>query len=182
MEKICYELKPIVVSISKKFVDSLRDYEEVDIQQELLMEVPKIIDTYNLDSEAKFTTYAYRVFYNKVLKLIRREKALKRNPGAVAYLENGIGRSELTYEEVLCDNTDIEYQAIKREKIEKNRAFLETVLSETEMAVYEDYLLGMKLADIAKKHNIGSTRTRNKINYTKSKLRKTKDKYIKIIK
>jgi len=182
MEKICYELKPIVVSISNKFVNSLRDYEDIDVQQELLMEVPKIVDSYDFDSNAKFTTYAYRVFYNKVLKLIRTEKAQKRNPGVLAYLENKIGSSDLTYEEILCDNTDIEYQAMKKEKKEKNVSFLKSVLNDKEIVIYEDYLAGMTLSDIANKHKIDRVKTRNKINYTKSKLKKTKDKYIEIIK
>jgi len=177
LERVCIGLKPIARSIAVKYVCSIRDLEVEDIQQELLMEVPRLILEFDVEKDVKFSTYMYAVMNNKALKIIRKERAQKRNPGRLYYLETPIRGTGLKYENVLSDSTDLEYECELEEQKRINDEFLSTVLKEEELVLYLDHVEGMSLKEMSEKYNIEKNKIRNKINYIKRKLRILKDKY-----
>ncbi len=172
LEEIIKDVTPMAIALASKYIKLTHSYEMQDLISEALMEVPSAVNKYQTNSEAKFTTYIYILMRNKMLSHVRKDNAQKRHPGNYAILESAIGSmASLTYQEVLHDESSIEYDLIKKEKEEVNIAKLKEVLNELEFEIYYDHLHGLSTPEIMEKHNITRVQFFNKLNYIRKKLR-----------
>ena len=158
-----------------------------EVQDEMffegLMGLYNGIRTYDVDGEASETTYYYVCIRNAITNKFRSNSYEKRNINKIISLETKL-YGDVSIEETLCSNLDIEYELIKEEQLN----CICKVLNKTRNSRFKQYFcdfygIGMprlKLKEIAQKygvstHNVGAS-LRQGIGRLKKKVKKEYEK------
>lgn len=93
-----------------KFRQNLPYFEMCDLVQEGSIALYKAIITYNNEKKVKFSTYAYKIIYNELLKFFERHFRKKRFSNNMMYLNNFItDNHDIEGVEILMSNEDGEF-------------------------------------------------------------------------
>lgn len=109
-EKLTYEFRPLIISISKKTF--LHGYDKFDIQNECYRTLFKCVGLYNVENH-RFVAYATNAIKNNIKDLIKRSKTRSSAEGHEALclsdnLEHSLTSDEDTLENSLCTKCDYE--------------------------------------------------------------------------
>jgi RNA polymerase sigma factor (sigma-70 family) len=177
LEKIIENHMKLIYHVTFKYRCLVPTYDDIDIRQELLMEFQEAVKLYDPTKGAKFSSFAYMLMKNKILNMSRCANAQKRDPGNFIYYESKVPGTSLSYEGVLCDKSDIEYDCVKREQTVLLLEYLIDTLKPQELELYQKYIYGMSVREISAQYSIDEKACRNKLTYIKRKLRNNSKNY-----
>jgi len=177
LERIIENHMKLIYHVTYKYRGLVPTYDDIDIRQELMMEFQEAVKIYDPTKGAKFSSFAYMLMKNKILNMARCANAQKRDPGNFIYYESTVPGTDLSYEGVLCDKSDIEYECIKREQSKLLFDYLMSTLKPEELDLYQKYIYGMSVREISSQYGIEEKTCRNKLTYIKRKLRNNSKNY-----
>jgi RNA polymerase sigma factor (sigma-70 family) len=176
LEVILEENRNLIHSLANKFKVSIFDYDFFDLVQEGMCEAIDAIKKYDITSEATFSTYLYTRVKYRFIKIVRRNKAQKRDIGNYITLESRINHSNLTYESCVSDTSSNIY-ANKASDIHEDLIYLlREFLNEDEIKFYILYINTGDTNYLAEKYNMSVNSTKNKITSIRRKIRNNRKK------
>lgn len=116
----------------------------------------KALKTYSLDKDIKFLTYVSRCMVNEILMQTRQLKKQSKDISLEGSLRIDKEGNELTLEDVLPDEFNIEANFMDKVDTENLRAAINR-LPERHKVVIEDYLQGINQTETAKKMNVSQS-------------------------
>lgn len=171
--------RPLAMKAVKSVVGNSRISDYHDLHMQALLALDSGIYQYKFDSKAKFSTYIYTIMRNRVINEMRKQNAKKRKIGDYSTFESYVGNTTFTYDEIIAaegiDPLD-KYDTLLQSE------FINMVLKEEESDLYHAYINGNSYKEIARSHDLSESKIRNKITYTKRKLKKNQEVYKKLIK
>ncbi len=173
-DELIMKYKPLAHAAVRSVIGNNRhrDYEEIFMQA--LLALDRAIYDYNIESNAKFSTYAYTNMRNKIINEIRATKAQKRDIGDFNTFEENIGNTSFTYNDILSDKQE---DKLKKYDWEVKKNFVKSTLKEPEANIYLKHVEGCSIDELAIENNLDPSKIRNKITYSKRKLKKSKEVY-----
>jgi len=129
---------------------------EQDLKQEGMLALLKAARTFDAEKQVKFETYASTVIYNRMIDIVRKEKA-DRKEGVTAIQDND-ARVNTTPEQIFWGKE-------RGREIEK---VLKQQCSEIELAIYKSHYLGRSYSEISFTFDV----TKKKIDNTIQKVKK----------
>ncbi len=173
--KICQKNEYLIVYVVKKYECLFYTYEFVDLYHEARLAVVIGMKKYDSTKNVKISTFVYQLVEFQMIKLLRRQKAQKRNMQNFLTFEHSLAEN-LTFHDVIVSPYDLEAEASAKQMQEKLEELMQTVLSEFEYQIYYEYCYKMDLDHLAEKYNMPRRKLQNKISYIRRKLRKNAKK------
>lgn len=173
---ILEENRNLIHSLANKFKVSIFNYDFFDLVQEGMCEAIEAIKNYDVKSEASFSTYLYTRVKYRFIKIVRHNKAQKRDIGNYVTLESQINHSNLTYENLVSDtNSDI--YASKASDVHEDLIYLlRKFLDEDEIDFYILYINTGDINYLANKYSMSVSGTKNKVTSIRRKIRNNRKK------
>lgn len=176
LEAILEENRSLIHSLANKFKVSIFNYDFFDLVQEGMCEAIEAIKNYDTNSEAAFSTYLYTRVKYRFIKIVRRNKAQKRDIGNYITLESKINHSNLTYESCVSDTASNIY-ANKASDVHEDLIYLlREFLDEDEINFYILYINTGDITYLANKYDMSVKSTKNKITSIRRKIRNNRKK------
>lgn len=175
-KEIFKHFEPMVNSLSHKFVISVEHYDFEDLKSEAFIELYQSLHCYNTDSKATFSTYVYSRIKHRFIKLIRQNKAQKRDMGNYTTLETNVGYTNLTFESIVADSSPNLYELFGTVEYEDALERIKKLLPPNELEMYLYYLQVGDVNLCAKKYDMEFSICKNKIAYIRRKIRKNRKK------
>lgn len=145
MEKIINKFMPLLKKVAKKYS---KDKEDIYFEclNEGVVGFVNCINKYPLDSKVHFAQYALKAVNSHVRYFISKQQKQKEN--IISLSSTLTSNEELTVEETVSDNKNLEDDFIQGDLIDKVKAYVEE-LSDIERIVFEKYFLqGYTLKEI----------------------------------
>ena len=163
MEELLENYKGLVNSIARTFF--LKGVDRDDIVQEGMIGLLKAINTFNLDGEASFITYAHECIKNRLLDYIRNGTRLKNKALSdslpISVAEDTESRS-MTPEEI----------AINTEELETLKLIIITSLTDDERKILNMYYDGKSYSQIGEAVGKNSKYVDNALQKIRRKIKK----------
>ncbi len=123
----------LVAHIVKKYYTGYKEQE--DLISIGTIGLIKAIDSFRIDSGARFATYAGKCLQNEILMHFRSQKKLQNETSINESVDVDKDGKELTYMDIISCDDDIVDEIDKRMKIEAARRAVDTVLTEKERMI-----------------------------------------------
>ena len=154
-EQVVKENKHLVDIIYRKYFFA-SGVSEQDLKQEGMIGLLNAARTFKNDKGAKFETYASTVIHNRMIDVVRKEKADRKE--LVTTIQDNDARVNVTPEQIFWGNE-------RGREIEK---VLKTQCSDIELAIYKSHYLGRSYSEIVFTFDV----TKKKIDNTIQKVKK----------
>lgn len=172
------ELAKIVKSVIKMYLNNTK-YEFDDLYFEGILEALRAVEDYQEDKNTKLSTYVYTRVNYRMIYLIRREKAQKRDDSRNINLDMVLSDGATgVYSMDVKSEDNFEESLILEDFKRRFREQAEEILNSEEYKYIEMYLKGYKVEEIAEKTGLTNRQISNKMYYIKRKLRNNKDKFL----
>lgn len=170
------ELKRIVRCVVNKY-RSIKKYEFEDLYFEGLIAALEAKEDYNPNLGVKISTHIYNRVKYKMIYLLRKVNAKKRNGGIEINYDLTLRESNTTYGDTyITYDEDFEIQLEQKETKNELVYFLKKNLEKNEYKIFKKYIDGYTVKEIAIFFNITQKQTSNKIYYIKNKIKKKRDR------
>lgn len=140
VEELMEQYKGLVNSIARSFF--LKGVDREDLIQEGMIGLFKAIDTFNLQGNVSFITYAHECIKNRMLDCIRSGMRLKNKT-----LTDSVPISEA--ESAHSGSPTPEEIAINAEEVDMLKSLIATSLTDAERGIFDMYCDGKSYVDIA---------------------------------
>ena len=151
----------------------LTDGDKFDLQQEAMIGLFNAINTYNLDGNTMFSTYAYTCMKNAVKTAVNRAKNNKNKPLSNFISLSGNDDEDIDKNVIICDfNSNPEDDFINRESKDELINNIRSNLSKLEQDILFYYLKGYSYVDIGEKTKKNVKSIDNAIQRIRKKLKK----------
>ncbi len=173
--EICKENEYLIVHIVKKYEKLFYTYEFIDLYQEARMAIMIGMDKYDATKKVKISTFVYQLVEYHMIKLLRMQKAQKRDMKNYMTFEHSL-TDNLTFHDIIIDPYSLEEEVKANQLQEKLNELMKQVLSAEEYQIYYDYCYNMSLEELVNKYNVPRRKMQNKISYIRRKLAKNAKK------
>lgn len=153
-DELIKEYKYLVDIIHRKHFPA-SGVNEQDLKQEGMMALLKAARTFDVDKGAKFETYASTVIYNRMIDVVRKENADRKEN--VTAIQDNDARVNTTPEQIFWGEE-------RGREIEKS---LKQQCSEIELAIYKSHYLGRSYSEIAFTFDVAKKKIDNTIQKVK---------------
>ncbi len=173
--EICKKHEYLIVHIVKKYEQLFYTYEFIDLYQEARMAIMLGMEKYDATKNVKISTFVYQLVEYHMIKLLRMQKAQKRDMKNYLTFEHSL-TDNLTFHDVIIDPYNVEEEVKASQLEEKLNELMKQILSTEEYQIYYDYCYNLSLEELVEKYCIPRRKMQNKISYIRRKLAKNAKK------
>lgn len=173
--KICNENEYLIVHIVKKYEKLFNTYEFIDLYQEARIAIIIGMKKYDPTRNVKISTFVYQLVEYQMIKLLRMQKAQKRDMKNYLTFEHALTEN-LTFHDVIVDQSNHEEELIAKHLECNLQKLMKKVLKDDEYKLYNEYCYYYSLDELVVRHQLSRRKLQNKISYIRRKLVKNTKK------